>query len=1013
MVYFNGVPSEENLTILLSYDISDENNPSNLLTLVHEAVEAWHRIKGASIEQSHDKAMLAQLAAMSDLRELKRIVVRLADRRVRLVERSASEMSRDPVEIDLCKASDSRDVEAKADLLGAILHNRHHGAELKEYVDDIAQGRKASYSFRIALRVVKAMDKVQQIDRDLIGRRVVEVVFATYNNCRFRMMRQDEHVEGQDSLREKIRQLERLFGGTKHFEWRLRVVDDQSKNDAGGYAWEIMQKEFPELVAAGRLSMERVQKKEGPKGGAIIQGMGTAVKNSADIVLFTDSDNSAMLYFAGDIVWDIIKEGFDASVGSRFAEGAVVANRGLLRLIQNWQDTVLFNWLVTRHYFPEIKNIQDTQNGFKGFTRAILQEILPRTILRGAVFDVELLYLAHTFRQRGGVREFGMPWIDNPQASNFGIKAGLKMRQELINAALKIHSQKPVAPSARSRPGKRMPEKFRVDQTLWQMGEQKIRIPEVGKAAVERAVLELRRQDKDDVADLLERRFAAHQILAPPVQDLADDIPNVFQDVFGLVYFQGRKCCEEALTIYISQDISDENHPENLRTLVHEAVEAWHRLQNERITRAHQKAELAEKKVVEGITLAGVLSACSRGLRKLLCLHVVPKVLAPVASAVACPVPCVESQAEPAALRLSVMDAMEGRYALVILTDKNRAQAEKALEELTLRQGFETIFTEDVDISRETVEQIYAKDLKGPFEPNQEAYIAVGEATLIVLRGPPGVEACSQLRGLNGPASQANTIRDILILLAERMVPIDRLGFMVLNRSCVRLAKSLPTLPVKGSVTAAVGDLHGNYPRLIRLLNLLRKLEKDIRIKKIVFLGDYMDRGLHGVAVVRLLMKLQRLRRALGLETEFLMGNHELMFLQGVLGNNTALTDWIFNGGVRVCEEVGLSAGDSLIQRVNFWVSQEKSAKEIADLYSETFDDEEMGPELTAIREELKVKLADVIGWMAEELQLSGFDKKLLYVHAGFAGPVSIKLRRHAGQKGLRVLGMRMGYTLR
>ena len=76
---------------------------------------------------------------------------------------------------------------------------------------------------------------------------------------------------------------------------------------------------------------------------------------------------------------------------------------------------------------PEIKEIRDTQNGFKGFWKDLLLEILPRTMIRGAIFDVELIYLSKIFGKRNGVKEFGMPWVDTPGMSNFSYKAGLKM----------------------------------------------------------------------------------------------------------------------------------------------------------------------------------------------------------------------------------------------------------------------------------------------------------------------------------------------------------------------------------------------------------------------------------------------------------------------------------------------------------------------------------------------------------------------------------------------------------
>ena len=68
----------------------------------------------------------------------------------------------------------------------------------------------------------------------------------------------------------------------------------------------------------------------------------------------------------------------------------------------------------------------------------MLLEILPKARIRGGIFDVELIYLSKIFGSRRGVKEFGMPWIDNPGVSNFRIRDGLKMRRELKAKALSI-----------------------------------------------------------------------------------------------------------------------------------------------------------------------------------------------------------------------------------------------------------------------------------------------------------------------------------------------------------------------------------------------------------------------------------------------------------------------------------------------------------------------------------------------------------------------------------------------
>jgi dolichyl-phosphate beta-glucosyltransferase len=56
-----------------------------------------------------------------------------------------------------------------------------------------------------------------------------------------------------------------------------------------------------------------------------------------------------------------------------------------------------------------VPGIQDTQCGFKAFTRTAARDVFPRLTIDGFGFDVELLYLA---RRRGySVREVPVTWV--------------------------------------------------------------------------------------------------------------------------------------------------------------------------------------------------------------------------------------------------------------------------------------------------------------------------------------------------------------------------------------------------------------------------------------------------------------------------------------------------------------------------------------------------------------------------------------------------------------------------
>lgn len=71
----------------------------------------------------------------------------------------------------------------------------------------------------------------------------------------------------------------------------------------------------------------------------------------------------------------------------------------------------------------------------------------------------------------------------------------------------------------------------------------------------------------------------------------------------------------------------------------------------------------------------------------------------------------------------------------------------------------------------------------------------------------------------------------------------------------------------------AIGDIHGQAGRLNALLGRLAGLDPAARL---VFLGDYIDRGAHSRQVVDRLLALAQERP----DTVFLMGNHEAALLR-------------------------------------------------------------------------------------------------------------------------------------
>src|SRR4051794_1737238 len=96
----------------------------------------------------------------------------------------------------------------------------------------------------------------------------------------------------------------------------------------------------------------------------------------------------------------------------------------------------------------------------------------------------------------------------------------------------------------------------------------------------------------------------------------------------------------------------------------------------------------------------------------------------------------------------------------------------------------------------------------------------------------------------------------------------------------------------EGSLTFAVGDIHGCFDKLDALLSACSEYAGDDSARY-VFLGDYIDRGPDSKAVVDRLILLQRGSPA---SVICLKGNHEKL-LADAQSDPLELLNWVANGG--------------------------------------------------------------------------------------------------------------------
>src|SRR5687768_4329818 len=103
-------------------------------------------------------------------------------------------------------------------------------------------------------------------------------------------------------------------------------------------------------------------------------------------------------------------------------------------------------------------------------------------------------------------------------------------------------------------------------------------------------------------------------------------------------------------------------------------------------------------------------------------------------------------------------------------------------------------------------------------------------------------------------------------------------------------------------LTCAIGDIHGSFTKLVNLLRHVTRHCGGDHDARLVFLGDYIDRGARSREVVERLMQMQA---AAPKEIVCLKGNHEDMIVAAAKGGLDEAI-WLDNGGAATLKNYGV-----------------------------------------------------------------------------------------------------------
>ena len=205
------------------------------------------------------------------------------------------------------------------------------------------------------------------------------------------------------------------------YDYEILVVNDGSK-DKTVEVVENLKSQISNLKITG------YEKNRG-KGYAVRFGM---LEAKGDYRLFTDADNSTSIDQI-EKIWPEFEKGFDVVIGSRDIKGSILdPPQPFLRKIILGEGFKLYRKIIIGLW-----GIEDTQCGFKCFTKKAAENIFPKCQIDRFAFDPEILVIAKKLGYK--IKEIPVYWKNDPE-SKIKLKSIFKMALDLIK--IKINSIK-------------------------------------------------------------------------------------------------------------------------------------------------------------------------------------------------------------------------------------------------------------------------------------------------------------------------------------------------------------------------------------------------------------------------------------------------------------------------------------------------------------------------------------------------------------------------------------------
>jgi dolichyl-phosphate beta-glucosyltransferase len=205
--------------------------------------------------------------------------------------------------------------------------------------------------------------------------------------------------------------LEQVLGflGKQSFTSEVIVVENGSTDKTFDVAKRFAQ----------QYKQVRVLQSERGKGAAVKLGM---LEARGEYRFMCDADLSMPVKEIAKFIPPAL-EGFDISIASREAKGAVRYNEPAYRHLGGRGVNFMIQLLI-------LPGLNDTQCGFKCFRADAAERIFNLQTLQGWSFDIELLYIARQYRYR--IHEIPIHWYHDAETKVKALPDAIRMLRDIF-----------------------------------------------------------------------------------------------------------------------------------------------------------------------------------------------------------------------------------------------------------------------------------------------------------------------------------------------------------------------------------------------------------------------------------------------------------------------------------------------------------------------------------------------------------------------------------------------------